>query len=512
MTSISVTTANICGNPARSQAAVIKRIRDAMDNGDAIFGQEIILARYKKAWTDETARAKKRVYGIGGEVPISVGPNLHATAAYTRTVHGGKAKVSPTRLYTVVKAVTPDGLGVALVNLHPVSKGYDGAKHRASAWSWRHARLLDYWDAVEDECYALRKAGYTVVVGGDCNWPDPPRPHPGAAHIASSGLDHLWVIAGPNHRVTVGKSSKVDPSKSLGMDHPILTGRFELTAAGAHAAPKPPVVTTPTKPPAPKPTPPKEPTVAAPAPPYVGPPKFHGSTNNKPIHRYVIHATVGQEPGVKGAARNTVAMTKRTSRPSSYHYISDASETLQLTYDSVVAYHAPPNSNSLGHELCCSLSHEGKGHWADAEHQKMLNLAAQNCAQACAAYDIPVVKLSVADLKAGKRGICGHIDVSNAWHQTSHWDPGPYFPWDQFIALVKHYTANPATDPEEMTVAQFDELKKMIEDVADDVKAIKASQGRNESNYKRLNIVMGDVSELAAAMADGALAAKQVGK
>lgn len=189
-------------------------------------------------------------------------------------------------------------------------------------------------------------------------------------------------------------------------------------------------------------------TIQPPSPKYVGTAKWKGDANNKPINRYVIHCTVGAEPGVKGAAEATVSFSKRTSNPSSYHYISDALHTLQYVFDSVVAYHAPPNQHSLGHELCCSLSNEGKGHWDRDDHQKMLVLAAKNCAQACLAYNIPIVKIGALALRAGKRGICGHNDVRDAWHQTTHWDPGPFFPWKQFITLVKR-EADLLTSPEE---------------------------------------------------------------
>ena len=175
----------------------------------------------------------------------------------------------------------------------------------------------------------------------------------------------------------------------------------------------------------------------APAPPYVGPAKWHGADNNKPIARIVIHCTVGQEPGVKGAARATVARSKRTSRPSSYHYCVDSAEAVQYVYDSVVAYHAPPNQHSLGVELCCSLTNEGRDHWQRADHQAMLKRAAELVAGLALAYDVPITKLSPADLKAGRHGICGHVDVRDAWHETSHWDPGPHFPWGQFLGMVR---------------------------------------------------------------------------
>jgi N-acetyl-anhydromuramyl-L-alanine amidase AmpD len=67
----------------------------------------------------------------------------------------------------------------------------------------------------------------------------------------------------------------------------------------------------------------------------------------------------------------------------------------------------------------------------------MLARAATLTAEKCIAYGIPVTKIFPADLLAGKRGICGHVDVTNAWHQSDHTDPGPDFPWASFLASVR---------------------------------------------------------------------------
>lgn len=183
------------------------------------------------------------------------------------------------------------------------------------------------------------------------------------------------------------------------------------------------------------------PPIEAPSPTYVGPPTHHGAANNKPIKRIVIHATVGAEPGVKNAALNTVNYSKNTTRKSSFHYIAEDTKSYQYTYDSVVAYHAPPNRGSLGYELCCSLSNKGKGHWSNTDHREMLRVAAKDVAQLCLAYDIPIRKLSVAQVRAGAEGICGHDEVSKAFGESSHWDPGPYFPWATFIRMVQEEAA-----------------------------------------------------------------------
>ena len=53
-------------------------------------------------------------------------------------------------------------------------------------------------------------------------------------------------------------------------------------------------------------------------------------------------------------------------------------------------------------------------------------------------HNIPLVKVSPADILAGKSGFCGHIDITVAKKIAGgHTDPGANFPWDAYLALVK---------------------------------------------------------------------------
>jgi hypothetical protein len=180
-------------------------------------------------------------------------------------------------------------------------------------------------------------------------------------------------------------------------------------------------------------------TYAPPDPPYVGPAKFQGDATNRPIRRVVIHGTVS--PCEDGGARNVARyLTDTVTRPSSAHYIRDPGETVQVVYDGVVAYHAPPNEGSIGYELCDWVAVGNTllpmSRWNDLPHRRMLRGAAKDVARLCLAYGVPIRKVGYLGLRLRRRGICGHSDVSKAFGQTDHFDPG-HFPWKRFIQMVR---------------------------------------------------------------------------
>lgn len=174
----------------------------------------------------------------------------------------------------------------------------------------------------------------------------------------------------------------------------------------------------------------------APAPLYLGPPARSSGSTNKPVTRIVMHCTVSRTAA--GGARSIAAYFRSSSAGGSAHYVVDPEEIVQAAYDSVVCWHAPPNPNSLGVELCDPMDGNAR-RWGDRDHQAMLHLAAELVAALCLAYDVPARKLSVAEVKQGRKGICGHDDVSDAFKQSTHWDPGPAFPWPDFMRLVRRY-------------------------------------------------------------------------
>lgn len=178
----------------------------------------------------------------------------------------------------------------------------------------------------------------------------------------------------------------------------------------------------------------------APAPEYVGPGHDSGD-GNKPIHRIVLHGTVS--PTEEGGARRIAAFFCDPSSGGSAHYVVDPGDVVQVVFDSRIAWHAPPNGNSIGVELCDWV---GGGpdrstplplkRWTEEAHAAMLRRAARLVAELCLAYDVPPYMRTARQLRSGKHGLCEHDDVSRAWGQSTHWDLG-WFPRGRFARMVR---------------------------------------------------------------------------
>lgn len=199
----------------------------------------------------------------------------------------------------------------------------------------------------------------------------------------------------------------------------------------------------------------------------------HGGSQSQ-VNRIVIHATVS--PCVRGGAMNVARYFQSSKAGGSAHYTVDPGEIVASVREGTIAYHAPPNTSTIGIELCDPQKGPGS-RWADGDHEAMLRLAAGLVRQVAKRWDVPLRRLTVAEVKAGKRGICGHVDVSNAFRQTDHSDPGPDFPWAHFMALVK---GEPKPGGDDNPVPEFERPLKVTSPMTrgDDVHAWQAKARR----------------------------------
>ena len=122
----------------------------------------------------------------------------------------------------------------------------------------------------------------------------------------------------------------------------------------------------------------------------------------------------------------------------SAHYCLDSDSTIQQVRDRDVAWHAKgANHNGIGIEHSGYARQTAKD-WKSASNQAMLTRSAQLVARLCKEYNIPIERRTADDLKSKMRGICGHVDVTNAFSKgVGHWDPGVSYPWQDYLALIK---------------------------------------------------------------------------
>lgn len=188
-------------------------------------------------------------------------------------------------------------------------------------------------------------------------------------------------------------------------------------------------------------------------------PAYHVSAGqNEPITRVVIHAT---SPGMKGTAASAKGMATSTAwyfaearSGGSAHYVEDGTVEEHCVADAAIAQHAPPNLHSIGVEICGETTYT-YAQWTSPEVWPCVLRAQTRAQEVCHRFGVPWVRLTVADLLAGHHGVCGHVDVTNAWHLTDHTDPGPNFPWSEFMRLPDPPVPPlppPLTDPEEPSV------------------------------------------------------------
>lgn len=111
----------------------------------------------------------------------------------------------------------------------------------------------------------------------------------------------------------------------------------------------------------------------------------------------------------------------------------------------------------------------GFASWTRAQwlgHPGMLQQAAEWVAERCHARSVPPVRLTPADIRAGRRsGYFAHWDYTQATGDGTHWDVGLNFPWDVFAGLVQAaYDPPPTPDDLEDEMAQLVSLVTINKD------------------------------------------------
>lgn len=202
------------------------------------------------------------------------------------------------------------------------------------------------------------------------------------------------------------------------------------------------------------------------------------------IRNIIIHVTVN----APGTPAENVATYQINSQSGSYHELTDTTiKHLIENTDDWFTWSSGNYGNDVGlHRSFVMWGTETRAQWL--QYDAMLREAAKRDAEWCRKYNIPPVKLTAADLRAGKRGFAGHLETGQAWGGTDHVDPGTGFPWDVYLGYVRDYLngTNQKEEGDMLTTKFFtDFIKGFIGPIISDVKDIRQqlTGGRDAGQY-----------------------------
>lgn len=186
--------------------------------------------------------------------------------------------------------------------------------------------------------------------------------------------------------------------------------------------------------------------------------RWYRPTTGRNIDVIVVHSM--EYPEKPTAAEDIARYFARTDTKASAHYCCDNNSTVQCVHDRDVAFHAPgANRNGIGIEHA-GYARQATAEWLDTFSLPMLrDQSAPLTALLCREYSIPVVWLNVDDLRSGARGITSHHNVSLAFGQSTHTDPGPGFPISLYLDMVREHLPHPTPPPSTPPSTPFDPME-----------------------------------------------------
>ena len=182
----------------------------------------------------------------------------------------------------------------------------------------------------------------------------------------------------------------------------------------------------------------------------------------KPAHRaavdYVVIHTM-ELPCKPGIARRCAERMRDlppglpSTKQKSAHYFVGPDEVIQGVLEKHVAFHCPSaNRRGVGveHAAYAYDVHDTDGKliaaatdFGSLEAKATLQRSANLVAGICSRWGIPIIQLHPGEVLHG-RGLVGHVDVAAEFHTSTHRDPGPRFPWELYLQLVREAIARPS--------------------------------------------------------------------
>lgn len=185
-------------------------------------------------------------------------------------------------------------------------------------------------------------------------------------------------------------------------------------------------------------------------------PAHYYEGREKQLRLIVIHTM--EAPESPKTAENIAAYFASGNVVASAHACVDQDSVVICLPPSDTAF-AAPGANADGYQIeHAGYAHQDGAGWADEESKSMLKLSAAHARSIALAAGIPLRHLTDAELAAGYAGFVGHDQVSRVYKRSDHWDPGPQFPWSQYMGLV----GNGEAETEENTIVPEEDTVKFV--------------------------------------------------
>lgn len=139
---------------------------------------------------------------------------------------------------------------------------------------------------------------------------------------------------------------------------------------------------------------------------------------------------------------------------SSYNIlVGTTGRSVRSNDDDYIPWAAGTTGNRIGiHASAVGRAARQRADWLKFPGQ--LETLSRWAADLNARYGIPLVWLSAAEVRAGARGFCGHAEISAAFGEVDHTDPGRGFPHDLILARAMEINNPTDDDKQGETMAQ----------------------------------------------------------
>jgi hypothetical protein len=159
-----------------------------------------------------------------------------------------------------------------------------------------------------------------------------------------------------------------------------------------------------------------------------------GSRALSEITHIVIHSTEGD------TAAGGAAWFADPQSAGSAHLVVDDRECFRTLDNEMIPWGAPGTNRNGFH-----IEHAGHASWNRQmwmNHEQTLRRGAFKAAQHAKKFNVPLRWLSADDLRHGRSGFVTHATVTSVFPgNMGHTDPGPGFPLDHYMDLVKQFAA-----------------------------------------------------------------------